>query len=78
MDVLHTLIAIAVAILLIIRFGIDPVISLIISSIYLGLATGVGLVALLLLVGGLLGLYAAFQFAGGGSVSLPFSSSKGG
>ncbi len=43
MDVLHTLIAIAVAILLIIRFRIDPVISLIISSIYLGLAAGVGL-----------------------------------
>lgn len=40
---LHTLIAIAVAILLIIRFRIDPVISLIISSIYLGIAAGVGL-----------------------------------
>ncbi len=42
MDVLHTLISIALAILLIIRFRIDPVISLIIASVYLGLAAGVG------------------------------------
>ncbi|MGN7246121.1 GntP family permease [Janibacter anophelis] len=43
MDIALTLIAIAVAILLIIRFKVDPVISLIISSIFLGLSTGVGL-----------------------------------
>lgn len=40
--VLHTKIAIAAVVLLIIRFKIDPVISLIIGSIYLGLAGGVG------------------------------------
>ncbi|MGE9808281.1 GntP family permease [Janibacter sp. G1551] len=43
MDVLHTVVAIALAILLIIRFKVDPVISLILSSLYLGLAGGVGL-----------------------------------
>ncbi|HIZ99349.1 MAG TPA: GntP family permease [Candidatus Janibacter merdipullorum] len=43
MDVALTLIAIAVAILLIIRFKVDPVISLIISSVFLGLSAGVGL-----------------------------------
>lgn len=43
MDIALTLIAIALAILLIIRFKVDPVISLIISSIFLGLSAGVGL-----------------------------------
>ena len=43
MDVLHAAIAIGLAILLIIRFKVDPVISLVISSVYLGLAGGVGL-----------------------------------
>ncbi|WP_392424431.1 GntP family permease [Barrientosiimonas humi] len=42
MEMLHTAIAILVAILLIIRFKVDPVISLIISALYLGLAAGVG------------------------------------
>jgi len=45
MIALHTVIAIVVIILLIIRFKVDPVISLIIGSLYLGLATGVGFVA---------------------------------
>lgn len=40
---LHTAIAIGVAILLIIRFRVDPVISLLVSSLYLGLASGIGL-----------------------------------
>ena len=39
----HTLIAIVVVVLLIIRFKVDPVISLVLGSVYLGLATGVGL-----------------------------------
>lgn len=43
MDMLHAAIAIALAILLIIRFRVDPVISLVISALYLGLAAGVGL-----------------------------------
>ena len=43
MDMLHAAIAIALAILLIIRFHVDPVISLVISALYLGLAAGVGL-----------------------------------
>lgn len=43
MDVTLTLVAIALAILLIIRFKVDPVISLIISSVFLGLSAGVGL-----------------------------------
>ncbi|MFD1861085.1 hypothetical protein [Aeromicrobium camelliae] len=43
MDVLHAAIAIVAAIVLIVRFRVDPVISLIISSLYLGLAAGVGL-----------------------------------
>ncbi len=47
MDVLHAAIAIALAIILIIRFSVDPVISLIVSSLYLGLAAGVGLSATL-------------------------------
>lgn len=42
-DVTLTLIAIALAILLIIRFKVDPVISLVISSLFLGLSAGVGL-----------------------------------
>ena len=39
---LHTAIAIVLAIGLIIRFKVDPVISLILASLYLGLAAGVG------------------------------------
>jgi H+/gluconate symporter-like permease len=39
----HTLIAIVVVVLLIIRFKVDPVISLVLGSLYLGIATGVGL-----------------------------------
>lgn len=42
MAVLHTAIAIVAAIVLIIRFKVDPVISLVLACIYLGLATGVG------------------------------------
>ncbi|MCE1179808.1 MAG: GntP family permease [Micrococcales bacterium] len=42
MIALHTAIAIVLVIGLIIRFKVDPVISLIIASIYLGLASGVG------------------------------------
>ena len=42
MVALHTAIAIVLAIGLIIRFKVDPVISLIIASLYLGLASGVG------------------------------------
>ncbi|WP_461190032.1 GntP family permease [Arthrobacter sp. Z4-13] len=42
MIALHTAIAIVVIILLIIKVKVDPVISLIIGSLYLGLATGVG------------------------------------
>ncbi len=42
MDVTLTLIAIALAIVLIIRFKVDPVISLIISSVFLGLSGGAG------------------------------------
>lgn len=40
---LNAAIAIGLAILLIIRFKVDPVISLVISALYLGLAGGVGL-----------------------------------
>ncbi|WP_068264178.1 GntP family permease [Janibacter limosus] len=43
MTIALTLIAIALAILLIIRFKVDPVISLIIASVFLGLSAGVGL-----------------------------------
>ncbi|MGJ9412931.1 GntP family permease [Aeromicrobium sp. CF4.19] len=43
MDALHAAVAIILAIVLIIRFKVDPVISLIVSSLYLGLAAGVGL-----------------------------------
>jgi len=39
---LHTAIAIALAVALIIRFKVDPVISLLLASLYLGLASGVG------------------------------------
>jgi GntP family gluconate:H+ symporter len=39
---LHTAIAIVIAIGLIIRFKVDPVISLLLASLYLGLASGVG------------------------------------
>ena len=42
MVVLHTAIAIVLCVLLIIKAKIDPVISLIIGSLYLGLASGVG------------------------------------
>lgn len=42
MEILHSAIAILGAILLIIRFKIDPVISLVVACIYLGLATGLG------------------------------------
>jgi GntP family gluconate:H+ symporter len=47
MVVIHTAIAIAVIVLLIIKVKVDPVISLIIGSLYLGLATGVGFTATL-------------------------------
>lgn len=47
MVVVHTAIAIVVIILLIIKVKVDPVISLIIGSLYLGLATGVGFTATL-------------------------------
>jgi GntP family gluconate:H+ symporter len=39
---LHTAIAIVLAVALIIRFRVDPVISLLLASLYLGLASGVG------------------------------------
>ncbi|MEZ5532120.1 MAG: SLC13 family permease [Steroidobacteraceae bacterium] len=42
MVVLHTAIAIALVIALIIRFRVDPVISLVLGSLYLGLAGGAG------------------------------------
>lgn len=42
MDVLHTAIAIVLVIALIIWLKVDPVISLVTSSLYLGLASGVG------------------------------------
>jgi GntP family gluconate:H+ symporter len=42
MEILHSAIAILAAILLIIRFKVDPVISLLIACIYLGLATQQG------------------------------------
>ncbi len=47
MDVLHAGIAILAAIVLIIRFRVDPVIALVVASVYLGLAAGVGLSATL-------------------------------
>ncbi|NHC22268.1 GntP family permease [Nocardioides sp. IC4_145] len=42
MEILHSAIAILAAILLIIRFKVDPVISLLVACIYLGLATQQG------------------------------------
>ena len=42
MLVLHTVIAIVAVVLLIIKFKLDPVIALVIGSLYLGLAGGVG------------------------------------
>jgi GntP family gluconate:H+ symporter len=42
MVAIHTAIAIILAIGLIIRFKVDPVISLVVASLYLGLASGVG------------------------------------
>lgn len=42
MEILHSAIAIIAAIVLIIRFKVDPVISLVLACIYLGLATGLG------------------------------------
>jgi len=42
---LHTAIAIILVIALIIRFKVDPVISLVLASLYLGLASGVGFAA---------------------------------
>ncbi|HYI22292.1 MAG TPA: SLC13 family permease [Candidatus Limnocylindrales bacterium] len=42
MVALHTAIAIVLAVVLIIRFKVDPVISLLVASLYLGLASGVG------------------------------------
>lgn len=41
-EILHSAIAILAAILLIIRFKVDPVISLLLACVYLGLATGQG------------------------------------
>ena len=42
MVVLHTTIAIVLIVLLIIRLKVDPVIALVLGSLYLGLASGVG------------------------------------
>jgi gluconate:H+ symporter, GntP family len=42
MEILHAGIAIVLAIVLIIRFKVDPVISLVLACIYLGLAAGLG------------------------------------
>ena len=42
MVAIHTAIAIVLAVVLIIRFKIDPVISLLLAALYLGLASGVG------------------------------------
>ena len=42
MVALHTAIAIVLAVALIIRFKVDPVISLLLASLYLGLASGIG------------------------------------
>ncbi|MDF3050475.1 MAG: Gluconate transporter [Pseudonocardia sp.] len=49
MVALHTAIAIVLIVLLIIWVKVNPVISLIIGSLYLGLVTGVGFVATLAL-----------------------------
>ncbi|MCM3689387.1 GntP family permease [Kocuria rosea] len=45
MIILHTAIAIVLIIVLIIKVKVDPVISLILGSLYLGIATGVGFTA---------------------------------
>lgn len=45
MVILHTVIAIVVIVVLIIWLKVDPVISLVIGSLYLGVATGVGFTA---------------------------------
>ena len=50
MIALHTVIAIVVIVLLIIKVKVDPVIALIIGSLYLGLATGVGFTATILAI----------------------------
>ena len=42
MEILHSAVAILAAIVLIIRFKVDPVISLLLACVYLGLATGQG------------------------------------
>ncbi|MGN0063933.1 MAG: GntP family permease [Nocardioides sp.] len=42
MVVLHTVVAIVLVVALIIRFKVDPVISLVVASLYLGLASDVG------------------------------------
>ena len=42
MEILHSAVAILGAILLIIRFKVDPVISLLLACVYLGLAIGLG------------------------------------
>ena len=42
MEIVHSAVAILAAILLIIRFKVDPVISLLLACVYLGLATGLG------------------------------------
>ena len=59
MVVLHTAIAIVLVIGLIIRGRVDPVISLVLGSLYLGLASGVGfpgtLVSITVGVGEILG-----------------------
>lgn len=52
MVVLHTAIAIVLVIGLIIRFRVDPVISLVLGSLYLGLASGVGFVETLTAITG--------------------------
>lgn len=52
MVVLHTFIAIVIVIGLIIRFRVEPVISLILGSLYLGIASGVGLTATLTAITG--------------------------
>ena len=42
METVHAGIAIVLAIVLIIRFKVDPVISLVLACVYLGLAAGLG------------------------------------
>jgi H+/gluconate symporter-like permease len=52
METVHSAIAILAAILLIIRFKVDPVISLLLACLYLGLATGQGLDTIATITGG--------------------------